>query len=100
MSYLVHEDYVRLERVNSSINAENPALTVYVGDFKDGNHPCTDEYFENMYQYFQTFTPPLILTPGDNDWTDCHREKAGAFDPEERLQKVRKIYSSNSQVMD
>jgi len=99
MPYHVPEDYERLERVIASINAENPAFTVHVGDFKAGNHPCTDEYFENMYQYFQTFTHPLILTPGDNDWTDCHREKAGAFDPEERLQKVRKIYYKNNQSL-
>ena len=35
---------------------------------------------------------PIILTPGDNDWTDCHFVKAGKFDPMERLAKVREMF--------
>lgn len=99
MPYHVPEDYERLERVIASINAEKPAFTVHVGDFKAGNHPCSDDYFEKMYDYFQTFTHPLILTPGDNDWTDCHRVKAGGYDPNERLEKVREIYYKDNKSL-
>ena len=32
-----------------------------------------------------SFASALIYTPGDNEWTDCHRLLAGAYDPLERL---------------
>ena len=31
---------------------------------------------------------PLVYTPGDNEWTDCHRANNGAYDPLERLDAV------------
>ena len=34
---------------------------------------------------FNNFEAPFIYTPGDNEWTDCHRENNGSFDPIERL---------------
>jgi hypothetical protein len=34
----------------------------------------------------------LVYTIGDNEWTDCHREKAGRFRPLERLSKVRQMF--------
>jgi len=33
--------------------------------------------------------PALIYTPGDNEWTDCHRANNGAYDPLERLDFLR-----------
>ena len=29
---------------------------------------------------------PFVYTPGDNEWTDCHRAKFGGFVPTERLE--------------
>jgi hypothetical protein len=34
---------------------------------------------------------PLIYTPGDNEWADCDRTGTGRFDPQERLQTLRKL---------
>jgi hypothetical protein len=34
----------------------------------------------------------LIYTPGDNEWTDCHRENNGAYDPLERLDALRSVF--------
>ena len=39
-----------------------------------------------------TLTIPLILTPGDNEWTDCHRANNGAYDPLERLAALRQVF--------
>lgn len=33
-----------------------------------------------------------MLTPGDNDWTDCHRTGNGNYLPTERLAKFREIF--------
>ena len=36
----------------------------------------------------------MVLALGDNEWTDCHRIKAGEFQPLERLAKLREIFFS------
>ncbi len=33
-----------------------------------------------------------MYTPGDNEWTDCHRTNNGAYNPLERLAKVRSTF--------
>jgi hypothetical protein len=38
------------------------------------------------------FEDPLVYTPGDNEWTDCHRVNNGGYDPLERLAAVRALF--------
>jgi hypothetical protein len=45
------------------------------------------------------FDKPLIYTPGDNEWTDCHRKNNGPYDPLERLQKIRGLFFSSDQSL-
>ena len=72
-----------------SINARSPAFSIHVGDFKTGSSECSDAEFKKQFEYFNLFQNALIYTPGDNDWTDCHRF-IGAFDnPLERLRALR-----------
>ena len=47
---------------------------------------------EKVRDEFNLLAQPLVFTPGDNDWTNCHRENAGKFDPLKRLAKVRQMY--------
>jgi hypothetical protein len=63
-----------------------------VGDIKSSASPCTDEALTKIQALFETFHHPLVYTPGDNEWTDCHRHRAGKYDPLERLAKVREIF--------
>ncbi len=65
---------------------------VHVGDIKNGSSRCDDGYFSQIRSYFDTFADPIVLTPGDNEWTDCHRAAAGKYDPIERLNKLREIF--------
>lgn len=95
--YHLPEDFERFERLIQTVNAASPDLTLHVGDIKSGSTPCSDEYFEKIRGYFDTFTQPLVYTPGDNEWTDCHREACGSFDPEERLDKLRQVFYSEAQ---
>lgn len=92
MPYKLPDDYARFEALIGEVNKLNPAFTVHVGDIKSGSTPCTDENFQKVKDEFGLFSGPLIYTPGDNEWTDCHREKAGKFDPLERLEKVREMF--------
>lgn len=92
MPYKVPDDYARFEALIETINQRKPAFSIHVGDIKGGSTPCSDEAFQKIKDQFGMFKAPLIYTPGDNEWTDCHRTKAGKFDPLERLAKVREIF--------
>lgn len=76
----------------AEINREAPAFVIHVGDFKSGWSPCTDALFIQRRDAFALLHPPLIYTPGDNEWTDCHRALGAASDPLERLQKLRSLF--------
>lgn len=81
-------------RVIAEINRHNPAFTVHLGDILASDEKCTDELLRRRRDDFNTFTTALIYTPGDNEWTDTHTEKAGGFVPTERLTKIRELFFS------
>ena len=70
------------ERLIAHINSDPAiAFTVHIGDIKAGNTLCEDAVYENSFAYFNSFQNPVIFTPGDNEWTDCHRANNGSFNP-------------------
>ncbi|MDQ3721838.1 MAG: metallophosphoesterase, partial [Actinomycetota bacterium] len=75
------------------INAD-PAVrrVVHLGDIKNGSSRCDDEYLRARLADFETFDDPLAYTPGDNEWTDCHRANNGGYLPTERLAKLRELF--------
>jgi hypothetical protein len=85
------EEEVRFSDVIKAMNREPLAFVVHDGDFK-GGAPCTDELFKNRFALFDSSTHPFVFTPGDNDWTDCHRDDNGRFDPLERLDFLRRLF--------
>lgn len=89
MPYNQATDFPRFERLIKRINSENLSFSIFVGDTKSGSTPCTNEHVEKMIAYFNSFKAPLIYSIGDNEWTDCHRTLAGAYDPLERLNHIR-----------
>lgn len=97
MPYLIPADYGRYEILINAINKAKPSFSIFVGDTKSGASPCSDEYNLVVKGYFDKFQMPLIYSIGDNEWTDCHRVLAGAYDPLERLQAVRSLYFSNNE---
>ena len=90
------------ENLIKDINGEDLAFVVHAGDYwfdgiawketTKGLPPCSDETMQDRMNTTQTINHPFILTPGDNDWTDCHRAKPKAYDPLERLAKLRKMF--------
>ena len=74
----------------AEINAD-PGVrrVIHLGDIKNGSSRCDDSYFAARFAGFQTFDDPLVYTPGDNEWTDCHRANNGGYLPTERLAAVR-----------
>jgi hypothetical protein len=67
-------------------------MVLHAGDMKDSTTSCSDSQFRGLASLFGTFDDPFVLTPGDNDWTDCHRASTGRFLPTERLAALRRIF--------
>lgn len=91
------------DRMLAAMNREPLAFVLHVGDFQADprpynrspdriSMPCTDTSFASVLKQFQSSQHPLILTPGDNDWTDCHLLKDRKVDPLERLEKLRSMF--------
>lgn len=75
------------------INADPDVSRVaHLGDIKNGSSVCSDEYFSTIRTDFNRFQDPFVYTPGDNEWTDCHRANNGGYVPTERLNKVRQVF--------
>lgn len=70
------------------VQAEQPAVLIHLGDTKNGGLPCTDELLKTNTGLIAGMYPgKVLLTPGDNDWTDCDRPAlVPNFDELERWQ--------------
>lgn len=99
MPYSIPDDYPAFEKVLARINAIKPNLAINVGDLKSGSSPCTDANILKIRDYFETVEVPLLYSIGDNEWTDCHRERAGKFDPLERLARLREWFFATDQSL-
>jgi len=64
-------------------------LVLHVGDIHSGSQFCTEAYDRQIYDLWTTFKNPLIYTPGDNEWADCHKAKKGGGLPATRLAAER-----------
>jgi hypothetical protein len=67
-------------------------LMLHVGDIKNGSSTCTTERFRDLRALYDTFRDPFVYTPGDNEWTDCHRPALGGYLPTERLDVLRDVF--------
>ncbi len=90
--YTIPADYPKVDRLIAAMNKVKPVFSIHVGDIKAGNTPCSDEVFQRAFDQIQTVDHPVVYSIGDNEWTDCHREDNGKFDPRERLAKLRQMF--------
>lgn len=90
--YTIPADYPKVDRLIVAMNKVKPAFSIHIGDIKAGNTPCSDEVFQRALDQIQTAEHPVVYSIGDNEWTDCHREDNGKFDPRERLAKLRQMF--------
>jgi len=66
----------------AAINADpKVSLVLHVGDIHSGKQFCTEAYNHTVFDLWKAFEDPLVYTPGDNEWSDCHKvaEGGGAF---------------------
>jgi hypothetical protein len=91
------------QRVLAALNAADLAFVAHIGDFQFdarpynqnpslASMPCVDENYKAILDSFQSVRHPFILTPGDNDWTDCWPLQAKKVDPLELLARIRAMF--------
>jgi len=87
-----------VDNVLGEINATPLAFVAHDGDLgSPPNGSCTNELWARRLAQFQASVNPLIYTPGDNEWTDCHAaEGAPGYEPLERLGALRTIFFSTA----
>jgi hypothetical protein len=95
--------------VMKEINTADLAFVVHNGDFwwdgaawtekTEGLPPCGDETFQDRLGLAHSSRHPFIFVPGDNEWTDCHRAKPRAYEPLERLTKLRQMFFQGDQSL-
>ncbi|GAA1961383.1 hypothetical protein GCM10009838_17450 [Catenulispora subtropica] len=62
----------------AAVNADKDVSTViHVGDIHSGKQYCTEAYDQSIAALWKTFSDPLVYTPGDNEWADCHKAGEG-----------------------
>lgn len=84
-------DVPAFEDLIETVNGIAPAFTVHVGDTKSSTMPCGEAWSRRTLGWFNRFQSPLIYTPGDNEWTDCHRASPPS-DPREELSLLRRHF--------
>jgi hypothetical protein len=107
VTYAIFGDtpYGKAQNINfpndiAELNAATPDLVIHLGDIKNGSSQCntstpdpvTGGDFESVKAGFDALQPPLVYTPGDNEWTDCHRANNGGYVPTERLSVIRRMF--------
>lgn len=90
----------------NSVNSDpDVSLVIHVGDIHSGSMPCTGAglsplpaaavpaYNQDIFKIVQKFTDAFVYTPGDNEWTDCHKSKEGTSGyPLNELAAVRQLF--------
>lgn len=95
----VRAEVEQLQELLTMATREGSPFIVHVGDIKGGSAPCTDANLSEIAALFRALPVPVLYTPGDNEWTDCHRPGAGGLDPNERLARVREVFFGDESVM-
>lgn len=80
----------RFRRVLADVSQAEIEWLLHVGDILWA--PCSDEAFRERLAALDGVDHPVVYTPGDNEWTDCHEARPGGHDPLDRLAAIRRIF--------
>jgi len=86
----------------ADMNNSDIEFSINDGDLKVGSGipnsqtptTCSDALYLQALGYLNALEKPAMLTPGDNDWTDCDRPANGGFNSLERLDHERDLFFS------
>jgi hypothetical protein len=94
---------VEYPRLLADMNKADIKFSIFDGDLKaGGDGPCTDSLYTTSLTSFNSLERPVVVLPGDNDWTDCwgrYGAGTGGFDPLERLDHERQVFYPTDQSL-
>lgn len=88
-----------LPKMLSAIADSQVDVIAHIGDIKSGSSRCDDEVYADRFALFNASRAPFVFVPGDNEWTDCERLNNGAYEPLERLAKLRSLFWNSDQSL-
>ena len=84
-----------------SINGDSKVrLVIHVGDIHSGSQFCTEDYDQSIFDLWTRFKDPLVYTPGDNEWTDCHKVKEGGGAYNKTTQQIDYVVDADGDPVD
>ena len=83
-------EFGRYKRLLRDVEASNVQWLLHVGDLFW--YPCSDANLASSMDVLNALRIPVVYTPGDNEWADCHEDIAGSFIPLDRLAQIRRTY--------
>ena len=67
--------------IQSVNNDPKVRLVMHVGDIHSGKQFCTQGYDQSVFDLWKSYDDPVVYTPGDNEWSDCHKATPGPNGP-------------------
>ena len=80
-----YNDILNAALLNSVNSDPKVHLVLHIGNIHSGSMPCTGAglnplpassvpaWNQGVFNLFEQFKDPFAHTPGDNQWTDCHK---------------------------
>jgi hypothetical protein len=83
-------EYGRFHAMIEDASRTEMRWLIHIGDILW--YPCSDERFAAQRDAMNEIAHPVVYTPGDNEWTDCHERIAGSYRPLDRLERLRATF--------
>src|SRR4051812_13341206 len=84
-----------------SVNADSSvSQVIHVGDIHSGKQFCTESYDRSIANLWTGFADPLVYTPGDNEWSDCHKVAEGGGTYNASTQRIDYVKDANGNPVD
>ena len=88
-------------RFVAAINADSDvSLVAHIGDIHAGKQYCTQAYDQTIFEHWTAFKQPLVYTPGDNEWMDCHKAKEGGGSFNKATGKIDYVVDADGKFAD
>jgi len=85
----------------SALNADSDiSVVAHIGDIHAGKQYCTQEYNKTVFDQWAAFKKPLVYTPGDNEWMDCHKAKEGGGSFNKTTGKIDYVVDASGELVD
>ncbi len=81
--------------VNQISSRADNAFIAHLGNIKGDGTPCSDAYYRQIVALFESFGDPVVYTPGQHDWANCHRRQNGGTSPLNRLGGLKNFFFSS-----